>query len=103
MIDMEEKGIVKDYFTYLALEASNEEFTNEVKAIADQAGLILTRNIYVYPKTGKACYLQLLFWKKPGAAVLHPTVETENITIRDENNGYTEEYRNKTRNLYLAF
>ena len=76
---------------------------DEVKAIADQAGLILTRNIYVYPKTGKACYLQLLFWKKPVAAVLHPAVETENITIRDENNGYTEEYRNKTRNLYLAF
>ena len=33
---MEEKGIVKDYFTYLALEATNEEFTNEVKAIAER-------------------------------------------------------------------
>ena len=73
-----------------------------IKNTSDSTSFKLVKNVYVFPKEKKDCYLELLFWqnnKEPNAEI--PL--TESLTIRAKDNSYTDEYKNKTKKLYLAF
>ena len=63
----------------------------------------LISNIYVEPKIGKPCYLELLFWQKDVNHQINSKTKIETITIRSTDNNYTPQYKEKTKDLYLKF
>lgn len=70
------------------------------KTILHKYNFTLIKNIYVFPKINKKCYLELLFMKK---GVFEINTIEYNIYIRDINNEYTDEYKKITKDLYLKF
>ncbi len=72
---MEEKGIVKEYFSYLAFDASEEEFSYEVKSIAERENNEWLVNRIESELKEKMTFLEDLAKDNPNANEIEKSIE----------------------------